>query len=55
MGVAIGADQRPDFHAIAADIADEIREDREAGDDLDLVLALVLCARRGRGEREQCG
>ena len=38
MCIAVGADQRGDIDAIAADIADEIAEDREAGDDVEPIL-----------------
>ena len=44
MRIAVGADQRGDIDAIAADIADEIAEDREAGDDVEAIL------RRGPGQ-----
>jgi len=37
MGVAIGTDQRGDVDAIAADVADEIAEDRETGDDVEAI------------------
>ena len=37
MRIAVGADQRGDIDTIAADIADEIAEDREAGDDVEAI------------------
>jgi hypothetical protein len=43
--VAIGTDQRRDADTRAADIADEIAEDRKAGDDVDPIL-------RTRGARD---
>ena len=48
MGVAVGTDQRGDAHALAADIADEVAEDREAGDDVEAVLGV-----RGKRDRDQ--
>ena len=39
MRVAIGADQRRDLDAVAADVLDEIAEDREARDDLEPIFA----------------
>ncbi len=49
MHVAIGTDQRRDIDAVAADIADEIAEDREARDNVEAILR----ARRKDGRYEQ--
>ena len=35
MRIAIGTDQRGDADALATDVADEVAEDREAGDDVE--------------------
>jgi len=49
MGIAVGAHQGRDFQPIAAYIADEIAEDREAGDDSDLGVRRLL--RGGQARR----
>src|SRR6478609_4815934 len=48
MRIAVGADQRGDADAIAADIADEIAEDRKAGDDVEAILRI-----RRKGSRKE--
>jgi hypothetical protein len=47
MGIAVGTDQRADLHALAADVLHEVAQDREAGDDVELVL------RAGGGRRQE--
>ena len=51
MGIAVRTDQGPDLQALAADVLHEVAQDREAGNDVKLVLRLVL--RSGRRRRQQ--
>ena len=48
MHVRVRADERRDLHALAADLAHEIAEDREAREHFDLLLGLILRLRRQR-------
>ena len=47
--VAIGTDQGGHADAVAADIADEIADDRKAGDDVEMILR----TRNGNGRRNE--
>ena len=53
MRIAIGADQRGDIDAVAADIADEIAEDREAGDDVEAIRGAGRADGRDQGESDE--
>src|SRR4029078_5978119 len=46
MSIAVGTDQYSHLHALAADVAHEVAQDREAGNDVELVL-------RAGGSRRQ--
>ena len=50
MRIAVGTDQRGDIDAIAADIADEIAEDRETGDDVEAIRGARRADDRDQGE-----
>ena len=54
MGVGARADQRVYLHPLAADLADQIAQDTEAGDGFDGWRALGM-ARRTEGEGTQAG
>ena len=53
MRIAVGADQRRDIDAVAADIADEIAEDREAGDDVEAIRGAGRASGRDHGESDE--
>ena len=50
MRIAVGADQRGHIDAVPADIADEVAEDRKAGDDVE---ALRGAGRAGGREQDE--
>ena len=47
------ADQRGDIDAVTADIADEIAEDREAGDDVEAILRPRRTAERDQSQTDK--
>ena len=53
MDVAIGSDQRRDLDAVAADVADEVGEDRETGHHMQSILRARRARRRDHRNQDK--